>query len=119
MNLGKLMQIAKYGRFFSKERFFFAVDKLRNNVKLIKKALVLYYCMRDEETPKLVKAVLLGALGYFILPIDIFPDQLPGIGTLDDLVVLGAAYKLANRYIKPAHIEKAMKKVPFGENPTP
>ena len=119
MNILKWMQIAKYGRFFTKERFFATVKKMKMHVALIKKALVLYYCMRDQETPKYVKVILLGALGYFILPIDIFPDSLPGIGTLDDLVIITAAYKFANRYIKPIHVEKAIAKIPFGENPMP
>jgi len=35
------------------------------------------------------RAIILGALLYFVLPTDATPDFLPGIGYLDDTVVLG------------------------------
>ncbi len=63
--------------------------------------------MRDKDTPKYVKAVIAGALGYLVLPIDIVPDTIPVLGWIDDVAVLGLAFKIANRYIKTRHQEEA------------
>ncbi len=50
--------------------------------------------MRDKDTPKYVKAVIAGALGYLVLPIDIVPDTIPVLGWIDDVAVLGLASRL-------------------------
>jgi len=49
-----------------------------------------YYCAFDRTTPIQVKAALLGALAYFVLPIDLIPDFIPLIGYLDDLLIVPA-----------------------------
>src|SRR5436190_19045328 len=53
-----------------------------------------YYCAFDRETPLQVRAVLLGALAYFVLPFDAIPDMLPLLGFTDDAAVLATAMKL-------------------------
>ena len=64
--------------------------------KLVRKALCLYYAALAPETPAWAKAVMLGALGYFILPLDLIPDAIPVIGYADDLgVILAAAATVA------------------------
>ena len=42
--------------------------------------LAAYYCAFDRETPLQVKAALIGALAYFVLPFDAIPDMLPVLG---------------------------------------
>jgi uncharacterized membrane protein YkvA (DUF1232 family) len=49
---------------------------------------------RDRRISKPRRAALFIALGYLALPIDLVPDFLPGIGQLDDAVVLGLALRL-------------------------
>jgi uncharacterized membrane protein YkvA (DUF1232 family) len=49
---------------------------------------------RDPRISKPRRAALFIALGYLALPIDLVPDFLPGIGQLDDAVVLGLALRL-------------------------
>lgn len=51
-------------------------------------ALLLFYAYRRSDTPKWAKSVILGALGYFIAPIDAIPDLSPIIGYTDDFGVL-------------------------------
>jgi uncharacterized membrane protein YkvA (DUF1232 family) len=52
---------------------------------------------RDHRIPRARRAVLFVVLGYLALPIDLVPDFLPGIGQLDDAVVLGLALRVVVR----------------------
>jgi uncharacterized membrane protein YkvA (DUF1232 family) len=49
---------------------------------------------RDRRISRPRRAVLWLVLGYLALPIDLVPDFLPGIGQLDDAVLLGLALRL-------------------------
>lgn len=69
--------------------------------------LVAHYCAFDRETPLHVKAALLGAIAYFVLPFDFIPDYIPLIGYTDDAAVLAAAIKLFTTHITPTHREAA------------
>lgn len=66
-----------------------------------------YYCAFDRQTPTYVRVVLIGALAYFVDPLDLMPDVLPIIGLTDDAAVMAAAFKLVWDNIKPAHREAA------------
>ncbi len=68
-----------------------------------------HYCAFDRQTPIHVKATLLGALAYFVLPADFIPDVLPVIGYTDDAAVLAAAFKLVSSHITPDHREAAQR----------
>lgn len=69
--------------------------------------LTAYYCAFDRATPLPVKASLVGALAYFVLPIDAIPDVLPVLGFTDDAAVLAAAIKLVASHIRPEHRDAA------------
>ncbi len=84
--------------------------KLRRVVRHIpfaEDAVALYFCALDRETPATTKGILLAALAYFVLPFDVIPDFLPGVGFTDDAAVIAAAVALARRSIKPEHREAA------------
>jgi len=66
-----------------------------------------FYCAVDGKSPAFVKAVLFGALAYFIMPADVIPDFLAGIGFTDDASVLMAAMATVKKYVKEDHREKA------------
>jgi uncharacterized membrane protein YkvA (DUF1232 family) len=66
-----------------------------------------YYCALDKATPLQVKAALVGALAYFVLPIDLRPDFLPFVGFTDDAAVLFAVLRLVGGHIRPEHREAA------------
>ena len=55
--------------------------------------LTAHYCVFDRHTPLYVKAVLVGAIVYFIAPDDLIPIPSSLIGLVDDAAVLGAALK--------------------------
>lgn len=69
--------------------------------------LAAFFAATDPKTPAGAKAVLLGALGYFIVPLDIVPDLLGAFGYGDDLAVILAAIKAVESSITEAHREKA------------
>ena len=73
--------------------------------------LAAYYCAFDRDTPLRVKATLVGAIAYFILPVDAIPDVLPVIGFTDDAAVLATAIKLVASHIAPAHRDAARAKL--------
>ena len=75
-------------------------------VKKIYYALVLYYTLTDPATPSRYKAVIMGALGYFILPFDLLPDLLPFAGLADDWAALVAAVAYVASAITPSIKEK-------------
>jgi uncharacterized membrane protein YkvA (DUF1232 family) len=66
-----------------------------------------WFCALDPATPHKVRAVLLAALAYFILPLDAVPDIVAGIGFSDDIAVLVAAISMVRAHITPEHREAA------------
>ena len=58
------------------------------HIPFAEELLAAYYCAFDRDTPLQVKATLVGALAYFVLPVDAIPDVLPVIGFTDDAAVL-------------------------------
>jgi uncharacterized membrane protein YkvA (DUF1232 family) len=54
-----------------------------------------------------VRATLIGALAYFVLPLDAIPDVMPMLGFTDDAVVLATAIKLVANHMTPAHRDAA------------
>jgi len=72
-----------------------------------REAVATYYCVRDPATPLPVKAVLLSALAYFVLPADAIPDFVAGLGYTDDMAVLLTAWRAVGPAIKDTHREQA------------
>ena len=69
------------------------VDKVariakRAGAKLVYAALILYYTLQSDKVSKADKALIVGALGYMISPLDAVPDAIPIVGLTDDLAVL-------------------------------
>lgn len=75
---------------------------------VIEKALYLYYAYGHPNVPVWAKTTIVGALGYFISPIDAIPDFTPIVGYADDLGVLVAAVAAVSMYID-ADVKKKAK----------
>jgi uncharacterized membrane protein YkvA (DUF1232 family) len=73
--------------------------------------LAAYYCAFDRETPLQVKAALIGALAYFVLPFDGVPDVLPFLGFADDAAILATALRMVANHLTPAHRAAAKRKL--------
>ncbi|MAL78533.1 MAG: hypothetical protein CMN55_05385 [Sneathiella sp.] len=85
-------------------------QKLRRTIGKIpfaEDATASFYCAVDSKSPAFVKAVLFGALAYFIMPADVIPDFLAGIGFTDDASVLLAAMATVKKHINEDHRQKA------------
>jgi uncharacterized membrane protein YkvA (DUF1232 family) len=65
--------------------------------------LAAYYCAFDRETPLQVRAALVGALAYFVLPFDFIPDVMPVLGFADDAAVLVTALRMGAGHMRPEH----------------
>lgn len=87
--------------------FFAKLRPLIGKIPFVDEVLAAFYCATDSATPAWVKAVLLGALAYFIAPIDAVPDFLAGLGYTDDAAVLLGAVKAVGSHISAAHRERA------------
>lgn len=109
------MKVLTLLQFLNPVRLIQLIKYVIKNGSLVRKLLVLFYCFRDPETPKMVRAVIAGAIGYILLPADIVPDVFLGLGWLDDIAVIKMALTMADKYIKPEHMEKAAKKMPFAK----
>jgi uncharacterized membrane protein YkvA (DUF1232 family) len=70
-------------------------------------AVAAYYCALDPATPLQAKAVLLAALAYFIMPVDLVPDFIAGLGFTDDLTVIVTAFGLVRQHVTPTHRDRA------------
>lgn len=82
--------------------------------------LAAYYAAFDPQTPLRVKAALLGALAYFILPADAVPDFFAVVGFTDDAAVLWAALRMAGAHVRERHRAAARDTLGDGiERPAP
>ena len=90
MEENKLPDFMSYKDKFSANGFVEKISRIakRAGAKLVYVALVLYYTLQSDKVSVKDKAVIVGALGYLISPLDIIPDAFPIAGLTDDLTVL-------------------------------
>lgn len=111
--------LTNYVKHFSESDFW---KKLKNvarkaGLKVVYAALLLIYVVKSPLTSKTDKGKILGALGYFILPIDVVPDWIPLAGYTDDLAALTWAIYSVAKNITPEIKQQAKDKLRdlFGE----
>ena len=103
----------EYSRHYSDASFWQKLQRFARVAgrEIVLKALYLYYAMQSPEMPAWARTVVLGALGYFILPTDAIPDVLPGIGFTDDLGALAAALAVVITHVTPEVRAKAKRQL--------
>jgi len=79
----------------------------RAGAKLVYAALILYYTLQSDKISTANKAMIIGALGYMISPLDVVPDAIPIAGLTDDLAVLLFVLKKVWTDIDPEIQQKA------------
>lgn len=92
------------------------MNKLKHSVeifcaKVVYYTLLLYYLLKSKDVPVKQKALIVGALGYLVLPLDIIPDALPVVGFADDLRILVYATHAVCNYVTPDIKQKAKAKL--------
>ncbi|RFU61150.1 YkvA family protein [Peribacillus glennii] len=94
-------QVDDAGKHYSDSKFWAKLKKYAKKAgsSVVYSVLLLYYTLQKPEVPTKTKAVIIGALGYFILPTDLIPDIALGIGYTDDLGALGLALIQVAMYI--------------------
>lgn len=91
------------------------LDKMAKNRCLgksfLRKLLALWYSFMSPDTPAWARAVIIGALGYFICPVDATPDFIPGLGYVDDAGVILTALTTISMYVTDDMERKARQTV--------
>jgi len=105
--------VPEYAAHFSEKGFWnkLRVYAVRAGHAVVYRALVLYYVLADSETPYWARSVIISALGYFILPIDLIPDFIPVAGFTDDLGALVSALFAVSKSVNDEHRKKAAVKM--------
>jgi uncharacterized membrane protein YkvA (DUF1232 family) len=89
------------------QRFRTKLRRVAQKIPFAEDLLAAYFCAVDPATPARVKLVLLGAIAYFVMPLDAVPDILPLIGFADDAALLLAALSQVAGSINEDHREQA------------
>lgn len=91
----KKVELKKYEKEYSEDGLWEKIGKVakKAGIKVIYYALLLFYALQSDKVTIAEKALIIGALGYFILPIDLIPDFMLPIGYGDDLAVMWGLIK--------------------------
>ena len=109
----ELPDFMSYANRFSQSDFVEKISRIakRAGAKLVYAALILYYTLQSDKVSKTDKAIIIGALGYMISPLDVIPDAIPIAGLTDDLAVLLYVLKKVWTDIDPAIMDQAKKRL--------
>ena len=104
---------SQYTEYYSEGGFWDKVSSvaLKAGRKVIYHALALYYVMMDGNVYYKEKMLIVGALGYLILPVDLIPDFIPVAGFTDDLGAIMTVYNMVKNNITPEIEEKVEQKM--------
>ena len=109
----ELPDFMNYGNKFSKQDFVEKIARIAKGAgsKLVYTALLLYYTLQSPKVSTTNKAMIIGALGYLISPLDVVPDAIPIAGLADDLAVLIFVLKKVWTDVDPDIQVKAKKRL--------
>lgn len=109
----KIPDLNKYKEKFTKNDFIEKIQRIakRAGAKLVYAALILYYSIDSDKVSFMEKAIIIGALGYLITPLDIMPDAIPLAGLSDDLGVLIYVLRKVWDYVDDEAKQKAKDKL--------
>ncbi len=92
-------------------RFWRKLGRVFARIPFAEDLVAAWYCAKDPATPVHVRALLWGAVAYFLLPADLIPDYLVGVGFTDDAAVIAMVMSLLGRYVEPTHRAAAQRRI--------
>ena len=109
----ELPDFMNYANKFSQTEFVEKIARIakRAGSKLVYAALILYYTLQSDKISATNKAMIIGALGYMISPLDMVPDAIPIAGLADDMAVLLFVLKKVWTDIDPEIQQKARERL--------
>ena len=109
----ELPDFMNYANRFTANDFIDKISRIakRAGAKLVYAAFILYYTLQSDKVSKTDKAIIIGALGYMISPLDVIPDAIPIAGLTDDLAVLLYVLKKVWGSVDPEIQNKAKEKL--------
>lgn len=109
----ELPDFMSYANKFSASEFVEKISRIakRAGAKLVYAALILFYTLQSDKVSKTDKAIIIGALGYMISPLDVIPDAIPIAGLTDDLAVLIFVLKKVWLDVEPDVKDKARERL--------
>ena len=109
----ELPDFMSYSDKFSSKGFVEKISRVakRAGSKLVYVALVLFYTLQSKEVSVKDKAIIVGALGYLISPLDVIPDAIPIVGLTDDMAVLLYVLKKIWNDVDPTVSARAKEKL--------
>lgn len=87
---------------------YFSESKLTDKVASVAKkagataiypAMLLFELLKSDDVPVEKKTLIVGSLGYFILPVDFLPDAVLGMGFTDDIAVMTMGLRASLDYL--------------------
>jgi uncharacterized membrane protein YkvA (DUF1232 family) len=102
-----LTQLPVADRAPDERTFWRKVARVAARIPFAEDLVAAWFCAVDPTTPTRVRAILFGALAYFVLPTDLIPDVVVGLGFLDDGTVLAAALTALGSHLRPEHRDRA------------
>ena len=109
----ELPDFMSYSDKFSSGDFVDKIQRIakRAGSKLVYGSLLLYYTVQSDKVSRKDKAIIIGALGYLISPLDVMPDAIPIVGLADDMAVLVYVLKKVWSLVSDEAREKAKNKM--------
>lgn len=104
-----MSEFNKYRKQFSKERIAQKINRTFGKLgqKVVYSVLLLYNAYGHRDTPSWAKNIIIGALGYFLSPLDAIPDLSPFLGYTDDIGIMSFALVTIACYINEEVRNKA------------
>jgi uncharacterized membrane protein YkvA (DUF1232 family) len=99
------------------ETFWRKLRRVAGQIPFAEDLAAAWFCAVDPKTPVRVRATLMGAAAYFILPADMVPDFLVGFGFTDDAAVIATAIGMVGAHINERHRKRAREMLRRSETP--
>lgn len=105
--------IEKYNSHYSESGLWSKIKSVAKKVgsKTIYMVLLLHYVLKSPDVSIKEKTKIYGALGYFILPIDLIPDAIPFVGYSDDITALASILHSVWKNVTPEIKQQAQQKL--------